>query len=134
MNRFFGGKKKNRAFAREEPKKTIVLSLVQRDGERRSICIPNVTAKTLRGSISKAVDRQSSPMTDEHPSYVPVSNQFAERTQTNQKAVHGLARVGTQHEFQHHPIGTVYLNVPGVCSFLQAGTGRSTVRGLCWRD
>jgi hypothetical protein len=33
---FIGGKKKNRAFAKKEPKKQVVLALVDRDGESRS--------------------------------------------------------------------------------------------------
>ena len=45
---FIGGKKKNRAFAKVEPKKQVVMTLVDRDGESRSIHVADVSAKTLR--------------------------------------------------------------------------------------
>jgi transposase-like protein len=44
---YIGGKAKNRAFAKEPPKKSIVLSLVERDGGVRSYHVPNVTASPL---------------------------------------------------------------------------------------
>jgi transposase-like protein len=93
---WFGGKKKNRAYAVEEPKKTIVLTLVQRDGESRSMCIPNVTAKTLKKTITAAVDRQSSLMTDEHPSYGPVGKRYAWHGSVNHSALE-FAKFGLYH-------------------------------------
>ncbi len=42
---FIGGKKKNRAFATKEPKKHVVLALVDRDGESRSFHVADVSAK-----------------------------------------------------------------------------------------
>ena len=48
-----GGKKKNRAFAKKEPKKHTVLTLVDRDGDSHSFHIANVKAKTLRETIVK---------------------------------------------------------------------------------
>jgi hypothetical protein len=48
-----GGKKKNRAFAKKEPKKHTVLTLVERDGNSRSFHIANVKVKTLRETIAK---------------------------------------------------------------------------------
>ena len=44
---FIGGKKKNRAFAKKEPKKQAVLALVDRDGESRSFHVADVTSKNL---------------------------------------------------------------------------------------
>ena len=41
-----GGKKKNRAYAKKEPKKNSVLTLVERDGKSHSFHIANVKAKT----------------------------------------------------------------------------------------
>jgi transposase-like protein len=54
-----GGKKKNRAFAKREPKKHTVLALVERDGKSRSFHVADVTAKTLREKIATTVDRKS---------------------------------------------------------------------------
>ena len=64
-----GGKMKNRAFAKKEPKKQTVPTLVDRDGESRSFHIANVKTKTLREAITKVVDRRSHLMTDELRSY-----------------------------------------------------------------
>ena len=48
---FFGGKAKNRIYAKKEPKKHAVMTLVDRDGESRSFHVANVKAKTLREKI-----------------------------------------------------------------------------------
>ena len=54
-----GGKAKNRAYAKKEPKKHTVLTLVERDGKSRSFHIANVKAKTLREKIVTTVSRKS---------------------------------------------------------------------------
>jgi transposase-like protein len=56
---FIGGKSKNRAYAKKEPKKHAVMTLVERDGESRSFHVANVKAKTLREKIVKTVSRKS---------------------------------------------------------------------------
>jgi transposase-like protein len=56
---FIGGKKKNRAYVKEERKKQVVLTLVDRDGESRSFHVADVSAKTLREKIVTTVSRQS---------------------------------------------------------------------------
>src|SRR3984893_818173 len=60
-----GGKAKNRAHAKKEPKKHTVMTLVERDGKSRSFHIANVKAKTLREKIVTTVSRKSHLMTDE---------------------------------------------------------------------
>jgi hypothetical protein len=55
----FGGKAKNRAYAKNEPKKHTVLTLVDRDGDSHSFHIANVKAKTLRETIVKVASRKS---------------------------------------------------------------------------
>jgi len=74
---FIGGKKKNRAFATAEPKKHVVLALVDRDGESRSFHIADVTAKTLREKIVKTASRKSYLATDELASYAPIGKEFS---------------------------------------------------------
>ncbi len=54
---FIGGKAKNRAYAKKEPKKHTVLTLVERNGESRSFYVANVKAKTLREKIVTTVSR-----------------------------------------------------------------------------
>ena len=46
-----GGKSKNRAYAKKEPKKHTVLTLVDRDGDSHSFHVANVKAKTLRDAM-----------------------------------------------------------------------------------
>jgi transposase-like protein len=74
---FIGGKAKNRAYAKKEPKKHAVMTLVDRDGESRSFHVANVKAKTLREKIVKTVSRKSHLMTDELASYGKVGKEFA---------------------------------------------------------
>jgi transposase-like protein len=71
----FGGKAKNRAYAKKEPKKHTVLTLVDRDGQSRSFHIANVKAKTLRETIIRVVSRKSYLMTDELASYESVGKE-----------------------------------------------------------
>jgi len=74
---FIGGKAKNRAYAKKEPKKETVLALVDRDGESHSFHIANVRAKTLRDVIVRVVDRKSHLMTDQYVSYTVLGDEFA---------------------------------------------------------
>jgi transposase-like protein len=83
---FIGGKKKNRAYAKKEPKKHVVMALVERDGESRSFHVANVSAKTLRGKIVTTVDRKSHLMTDELASYKKVGREFAGHGTVNHSA------------------------------------------------
>src|SRR5579883_1381539 len=46
-----GGKAKNRAYAKIEPKKHTVLTMVDREGDSHSFYVANVQAKTLREAI-----------------------------------------------------------------------------------
>src|ERR1700730_14934776 len=56
---FIGGKAKNRAYKKKEPKKHAVMTLVARDGESRTFHVANVKAKTLRETIVKVASRKS---------------------------------------------------------------------------
>jgi transposase-like protein len=95
-----GGKKKNRAYAKKEPKKHTVLALVERDGMSYSFHIANVKAKTLRQTIVKVASRKSHLMTDELVSYAPIGHEFAGHTTVNHSAdeyvrLGGFAHVNT---------------------------------------
>jgi transposase-like protein len=95
----FGGKSKNRAY-KPEPKKQIVMTLVERDGKSRSFHITNVTAKTLRETMVKVADRKSHLMTDELASYTKVGKEFAGHSRVNHSAneyakLGGFAHVNT---------------------------------------
>ena len=82
----FGGKKKNRAFAKKEPKKHTVLTLVERDGQSRSFHIANVKAKTLRETIVKVASRKSYLATDELASYEKIGKEFSGHGAVNHSA------------------------------------------------
>jgi transposase-like protein len=81
-----GGKKKNRAFAKIEPKKHTVLALVDRDGESRSFHVADVTAKTLREKIVTATSRKSYLATDELASYASIGKEFSGHGTVNHSA------------------------------------------------
>src|SRR5205807_4333345 len=81
-----GGKTKNRAHAKKEPKKRSVLTLVERNGDSRSFHVANVKAKTLREKIVTTVSRKSHLMTDELASYEKVGKEFANHGTVNHSA------------------------------------------------
>jgi transposase-like protein len=81
-----GGKAKNRAFAKKEPKKHTVLTLVDRDGDSHSFHIANVKAKTLRETIVKVASRKSYLATDELTSYEKVGKEFSGHGTVNHSA------------------------------------------------
>ncbi len=81
-----GGKARNRAYAKNEPKKHAVMTLVERDGESRSFHVANVKAKTLREKIVTTVSRKSHLMTDELASYEKVGKEFANHGTVNHSA------------------------------------------------
>jgi transposase-like protein len=89
----FGGKKKNRAFAKKEPKKHTVLTLVDRDGDSHSFHIANVKAKTLRETIVKVASRKSYLATDELASYETIGKEFSGHGAVNHSA-DGYVRLG----------------------------------------
>jgi transposase-like protein len=96
----FGGKAKNRAYAKKSPKKETVLTLVERDGMSHSFHVANVKAKTLRETIYRVADRKSHLMTDELASYTGIGRQFAGHTTVNHSAdeyvrLGGFAHVNT---------------------------------------
>ncbi len=92
---FVGGKAKNRAFAKEPPKKTTVLTMIERDGEARSYRVVNVTAKTLRPIIVHIASRNSHLMTDELNSYIKIGKEFAGHTRVNHSKLEFPASVAS---------------------------------------
>jgi transposase-like protein len=95
-----GGKAKNRAFAKEPPKKHTVLALVERDGMSHSFHVANVQSSTLRETIVRVASRKSLLMTDELPSYKSIGNEFQNHLAVNHSAdeyarLGGFAHVNT---------------------------------------
>ena len=100
---FIGGKAKNRAYAKKEPKKHAVMTLVDRDGESRSFHVANVKAKTLREKIVTTVSRKSHLMTDELASYEKVGKEFANHGTVNHSA-NEYAEPWRLHAHQHRRV------------------------------
>jgi len=82
---YVGGKAKNKAFG-PPPKKMIVFSLVEREGEVRSRHVADVTAKTLRNAIVTQADRKSYLMTDEAAVYQKLGQEFSGHGTVNHSA------------------------------------------------
>jgi transposase-like protein len=82
---YIGGKAKNRAY-KPEPKKHIVMSLVERGGEVRSFHVKNATAKTLRETAVKIASRKSYLMTDENTAYTKLGKEFSGHGTVNHSA------------------------------------------------
>jgi transposase-like protein len=82
---YVGGKAKNRAY-KPEPKKHIVMTLVERGGEAHSFHVKNATAKTLRGTTVKAANRKSYLMTDENAAYTKFGKEFSGHGTVNHSA------------------------------------------------
>ena len=87
-----GGKAKNRAY-KPEPKKHLVMSLVERDGGVRSFHIKDATAKTLAATARKVADRKSYLMTDENQAYVKLGKEYSGHGTVNHSA-NEYARLG----------------------------------------
>ncbi len=82
---YVGGKSKNRAY-KPEPKKHIVMTLVERGGSARSFYVKNATAKTLRETAVKIASRKSYLMTDENPAYTKLGKEFSGHGTVNHSA------------------------------------------------
>jgi transposase-like protein len=83
---FVGGSARNVHKGKPVPKKAVVFSLVERDGEVRSKHVPDVTANTLRKALVTQADRQSYLMTDEAMSYIKVGREFSGHGSVNHSA------------------------------------------------
>jgi hypothetical protein len=94
---FIGGKASNRAYAKKQPKKHSVLTLVDREGDSHSFHVANVKAKTLRETIVTVADRKSHFVTDELASYERVGKEFAGHSTVNHSANEYVRDAGFVH-------------------------------------
>lgn|SRR5574337_265380 len=83
---FWGNKGKHQKGARGPAHQMKIVSLVERDGEKRSIHVPNVTAKTLRPILRAQVDLRSRLMTDDAGQYQKLGGDFASHEVVNHTA------------------------------------------------
>lgn len=73
---YIGGKSREGRPGRGSERKTAVLTLVERDGRKRSRPVARVTAKELKGAIREVVARQARLMTDDFASYAGLGAEF----------------------------------------------------------
>jgi transposase-like protein len=81
---YIGGKAANRKG--KIPPKSIMLSLVERDGRVRSFHVPNVTAVSLKPIIVGNVHKATYLMTDDAPVYPGIGREFAGHGSVNHSA------------------------------------------------
>jgi transposase-like protein len=99
----WGNKDKQRPGARGYDHKMKIVSLVERDGNKRSIHVPAVNGATLREVLKKNVCQTANLMTDEASAYTKVGREFAS---------HGVVR----HKAKEYARGNVTTNLVE-CSF-----------------
>jgi transposase-like protein len=77
---YIGGKKKNNRHAKRTAaagRKTAVMTLIDREGDVKTVKVPNVRKHTLQALARPIVDQSATIMTDAHLSYEGLSEHFA---------------------------------------------------------
>ena len=80
---YWGNTGKQRQGARGYAHKMKVVSLVERDGKKRSFHVANVNAATVRPILNAQIDKKARLMTDEASIYTKVGREFAEHGVVN---------------------------------------------------
>ncbi len=83
---YWGNNGKQRKGARGYAHKMKVVSLVERGGEKRSVVVNAVNAKTLRVVLDENVSKSAHLMTDEHSAYTLIGREFASHGVTSHGA------------------------------------------------
>lgn len=83
---FWGNKGKHAPGARSYHHQMKVVSLVERNGEKRSFHVPNVSPKTLRPILNAQIAAKARLMTDEHGTYTTLGRDFASHEVVNHTA------------------------------------------------
>jgi transposase-like protein len=93
---YIGGIARNKAYG-PPPKKMAVFTLVEREGKARSRHIADVTARTLRETITTQASRDSYLMTDEAMVYQRLGKEFAGHGTVNHSADEYVRTGGFHH-------------------------------------
>ncbi len=83
---FWGNKGKQQPGARSYHHQMKIVSLVERDGEKRSFHVPNVSPKTLRPILNAQIAKKARLMTDEAGVYKKIGKDFASHETVNHSA------------------------------------------------
>jgi transposase-like protein len=106
---YWGNNGKKPQNARGYQHKMKIVSLVEREGEKRSFVVPSVTAKTLRAVLDQHVCKSAHLMTDEHAAYTKLGREYAS---------HGV----TRHSLGEYVVCNVHSNtVESSFSLLKRG-------------
>jgi transposase-like protein len=73
---FVGGKARNVHRGKPEPKKHMVVALVERHGEARVKHLTDISGKNVRETLVTNASRKSMLMTDEHTYYINIGKEF----------------------------------------------------------
>lgn len=79
---FVGGKKRNnlhRNKTKAAGQKTIVMTLIDREGDARTFVVPDTKKKTLQAVAKPNVDKSATIITDAHASYEGLGDHFRAR-------------------------------------------------------
>jgi transposase-like protein len=88
---FVGGKEKNKHADKKTPgsqggaNKSVVLGVIERDGELRALHVADAKAKTLQGNVRKNVRRRSAILTDEDSAFLGLSDDYNHMTVNHSK-------------------------------------------------
>lgn len=80
---FWGNKGKHAPGARPYHHQMKVVSLVERNGEKRSFHVANISPLTLRPILQGMIDKKARLMTDEHGTYTKLGKDFASHEVVN---------------------------------------------------
>lgn len=80
---YWGNVGKHKPGARGGDHKMKIVSLVDRSGEKRSVHVPDVTAKTVRGVMQKHLSEHAALMTDEAAIYKKIGTAYASHDSVN---------------------------------------------------
>ena len=80
---YWGNNGKQRKGARGYAHKMKIVSLVERGGEKRSVVVDAVNAKTLRVVLDKHVSKEARLMTDDASAYTKLGREYAEHGVTS---------------------------------------------------
>jgi len=81
-----GAIKENRDTAHEDLHKMKILSMVEREGDKRSFHVPNVKAETVVPILKENIDKNSRVMTDEAKIYKKLHRYFRSHESVNHSA------------------------------------------------
>lgn len=83
---YWGNTGKQKPGARGYDHKMKIVSLVERDGEKRTYHVANVTAATVRPILNAQISKKARLMTDEAAIYVKAGREFAEHGIVNHRS------------------------------------------------